>query len=476
MKNNSVFIIYSFRGNHMSYTRHTILASILFFQNSLSNDSIDFNNIHQVHFDIKSLYAPEVPEEIRKQIMGEIAQQQQNSNPTKKTEPFNENDIEEMEFVFAASPEEAQCIVNYLEDPNYFPGVENYRSAFFVGDPGTGKSVMAQAIAHKMSQKGWEYKFLSSTSFLREYRNQTAIQLRKELEKIESSNKPTILIIDEIHRLLENTESKHHDTAETATELWTFLDRQKNNNNFFLIGTMNRIHKLPKPVKSRIISDFIEFPLMTDPIMKNNIIRKNLSTKNSQISTEVTEDFLIKELEKINPYSGRDLQKLSREILVKSKLSDKSKSSTITITQNNISQGINSYLRKKATIQYDLEEETDEERQDRYQKENLKMHERHFVQQQKIHIAINDHQNNVHVHGIYTNHKEFNSRKAIDSLISDEQNELYKNMMTNTETRKAQEAAEKKAAEEKAAAEKAKRDAENSLINQIGKLFQTKTS
>jgi len=446
----------------MSYTHHTILASILFFQISLSNDSINSNDIHHVHFDIKSLYAPEEPEEIRKKIMDEIAQQQQNSNHTKKTEPFNEKDIEIMEFVFASSPQEAQCIVNYLQDPNYFPGVEKYRSAFFVGEPGTGKSITAQAIAHKMSQNGWEYKFLSSTSFLREYRNQTAIQLQKELEKIESSNKPTILIIDEIHRLLENTESKHHDTDATATALWTFLDRQQNNKNFFLIGTMNRIHKLPKPVKSRIISDYIEFPLITDPTIKNNIIRKHLTTKNSQISTEVTEDFLIKELEKINFYSGRDLEKLSKEILVKSKLSDKNKSSTITITQNNISQGINSYLKKRAAIQYDLEEETDEERQNRYHKENLEMHEKHFAQQQMMQPAMLKYQRQLNVFGS-TNSKTIEAKEEINSLISDEQNQLYKDMMANTEARKAREA--------QAAAEKAKRDAENSLINQIKRIF-----
>jgi len=442
----------------MSYTRHTILTSILFFQISLSNNSIDSNDIRHVHFDIKSLYAPEVPEEIRKKIMDEIAQQQQNSNTTKKTEPFNEKDIETMEFVFASSPEEAQCIVNYLQDPNYFPGVENYRSAFFVGDPGTGKSVTAQAIAHKMSQKGWEYKFLSSTSFLREHRNQTAIQLQKELEKIESSNKPTILIIDEIHRLLENTESKHHDTDETATALWTFLDRQRNNNNFFLIGTMNRIHKLPKPVKSRIISDFIEFPLITDPTIKNNIIRKNLTTKNSQISTEVTEDFLIKELKKINSYSGRDLEKLSKEILVQSKLNNKNQPYPITITQNNISQGMNSYLRKKDKIQYDLEEEADEERQNRYHKEILEMHEKHFAQQQIMQPSIIKYQRNLNKWGM-TDPDTIKAKEEIDSLIPDEQKELHKNMLANTEKRKAREAAEKAAAEkaaaEKAAAEKA---------------------
>lgn len=444
----------------MSYTRQIILLSILISQISLSNastsqngDQEKCNNIHGIHFNLDPLYAPEVPEEIRKKINNEIAQQQKTSTQTKKGEVFDEDDIEEMEFVFASSPQEAQCIVNHLKDPNYFSGVKNYRSIFFIGEPGTGKSIMAKAIAYKMMQEGWEYKFIPSTSLLGEYRNQTSIKLQKELQEIETSNKPTILVIDELNQLLENSNSKHHDTDTTSKALWIFLDKQKNNEKFFLIGTMNHINKLPKPVKSRI--DFIEFDLMTDPKIKNNIIRKNLTTKNNEITAEVTDDFLDKELEKINTYSWRELEKVSKEILIKSRLNDTNKSSIIISNKDSISQGISNYLRKKTRMQYDVEEETDDERQNRYHKENLKMHESHFVQQQKIHIAINDHQNNANK-SIINDHMGLSSRKAIDALISDEQNQLYEEIMANTETRKAREAAEKaREAAEKAAAAKA---------------------
>ncbi len=438
MKNNSVFIIYSFRGNHMSYTRHTILVSILFFQNSLSNDSIDSNNVQQVHFDIKSLYAPEVPEEVRKKIMDEITQQQ-NPDSTKKDESFTEADIEEMEFVFKYSPQEAQSIINYLQDPNYFPGIKNYRAIFFVGEPGTGKSITAKAIAYKMIQEGWEYKIISSTSLLGEYRNQTSVRLENELEKIRTSNKPTILIIDELNQLLENSNSTHHDTDTVSKSLWSFLDKQKSNNNFCLIGTMNRINKIPQQVKSRVY--FIEFDLMTDPKIKNNIIRRNLTNQKTKINPEVTDDFLDKELEKIFPYSGRELEKISDEILIKSKLSN-IKSSIVNINKDSISQGIATYLRKKTKEEYDIKEETDEERQNRYHQETLKMHKEHFTHQQMTQIFLS-YMNNpllqiqTRIHGM----------EGLLLTMTDEQKLLWIDIMKNTDARKAD---EKKAADEKA--------------------------
>ncbi len=205
-----------------------------------------------------------------------------------------------MELVFKYSPLEAQLIVNHLQDTTYFPDDKDYRSAIFFGAPGSGKTMMAKAIAYKMAQKGWDCKFVSSTSLFGGHRDQTAMRVTQELESIVASKKPTIIIIDELHRLLENADSKHHDTDSTSTALWTFLDSQESNENFFLIGTMNRIDKLPQPFKSRIISDYIHFPLATDPKIKNMLVRIYLTTKNSVFHEEVNDDFLNKELEKIN--------------------------------------------------------------------------------------------------------------------------------------------------------------------------------
>lgn len=356
---------------------------------------------------------------------------------------FNNIEIEEMILVFASSPQAAQCIINHLQDPTYFPNSKSYRSAIFVGEPGSGKTTTAMAIAYKMAQEGWEYKFISSMSLLGEHRNQTAILLQKELAAIEKSGKPTILIIDELNRLLENSDSKHHDTDSTSTVLWTFLDRQNGNGKFFLIGTMNRVDKLPKPYKDRILFDFIEFPPITDSPLKTEIIRKNLNTQNIFIDAEVTDDFLKKELEKLGPCSGRSLQKLSIEIGKIGRMNQQQKSSVIIVKKAFITQAINEHINRKISIKYDALQETDEERQNRYHRENQAAQERHFIQQQLIQMTIQNNQqvdtSNSNIHYHYISAKGF---AEISDLISDEQKQAYAHTMKNTHLRKAEEAKE----------------------------------
>jgi len=337
---------------------------------------------------ITPLYAPdpELPNEIMhsEQLRPHFQQE-------KQSDIFSETEIEEMETVFESSPKEAQCIVNHLEDPAYFPLNENYRSAIFVGEPGSGKTIMAKAIAYKMAQHGWKHKIISSTSLLSKYRNQTAIRLQKELEAIAASNEPTVIVIDELHRLLENSESKYHDTDATATALWTFLDKQKGNNKFFLIGTMNRVHKLPKPYKSRILFDCIDFTLISDSTIKNKTFRKILTSKNTRINEEVTDEFLDKELEKMGPCTARDLQNIAAVICRINGEKTPDAASITMIKETSISQAVSKYIDIKTKMQYDLEDETDEQRQNRYHNENIKLQkllhkenqdvqEKHFVQ------------------------------------------------------------------------------------------------
>lgn len=306
-----------------------------------------------------------------------------------KKNGFSEDEIAEMEMVFESSPKDAQNIVKHLEDPNYYNGYKNYRSAYFVGEPGCGKTTMAKAIAYKMAKKGWKHKIISSTQLLRSNRNSTSIQLEKELEEAAASTNPTLIIIDELNRLLEHTDSKHHDTDSTATALWTFLDRESENENIFLIGTMNRIDKLPKPFKSRMDADYIKFFYISDPDMQQKTLRKYFAKTKLKLDAEVTDDFLRTEFGKMGPCSGRILKKIS---WMTSKIQRREKDGSITsIKKSDIKEAINELIERNEEMGYNKSEETDEERQERHHRENLQLQrenqelqEEHFNYQKAV--------------------------------------------------------------------------------------------
>jgi len=108
-----------------------------------------------------------------------------------------------------------------------------------------------------MTQKGWRCLYFSSRHFLEKNSTKTAINFRDELKEIENSEIPTILILSELNRLLDH----NINSADwPAAVLWDFLDKQKHNKNFFLIGTLDQVNKVSKRSKSRMIFNIIKFP------------------------------------------------------------------------------------------------------------------------------------------------------------------------------------------------------------------------
>src|SRR5579872_4507355 len=161
--------------------------------------------------------------------------------------------IEELEQVFTNAPARVKNIVAHLKDPKFF-SKETYRSVFLVGAPGVGKSTMAKAIGYQLRNAGWKTRFFTCADleFAGENRNIAAIRLVSTLnDLVAQKNSKIIIIIDELNQLLENYNSKQYDTDMTSKALWTFLDKNRYNENFFFIGVMNDAGKIPQQLKSR---------------------------------------------------------------------------------------------------------------------------------------------------------------------------------------------------------------------------------
>lgn len=168
---------------------------------------------------------------------------------------------EESEKALASAPIFAQHIVNHLQDANFYKE-RTYRYSMFVGASATERTKAAQAIAYKMvRENGWLYFHLDARLLLSNIRNEALVVLREILKTIAelSKTQPIIVVIDELHVLLENTDDPRDDTRVTSSYLCSFLDRQSYNENFFLIGTMSRTTHLSQQLKSRILSRIIDF-------------------------------------------------------------------------------------------------------------------------------------------------------------------------------------------------------------------------
>lgn len=174
---------------------------------------------------------------------------------------------QEMMEVYQDAPEDMRDIVDHLEKPCD----PEWRAAFVVGPPGTGKTTATLAVPH-LAQ--WYWKFLSGPALAGQYRNEAKERLASELQGVMAQRRKTVLIIDELNRLLENFDSESHDTDTTGSFLWTFLDEQRRNANFFFIGIMNRDDKIPDQVKHRLGGSTIFFPAITDPNKLREIFRK----------------------------------------------------------------------------------------------------------------------------------------------------------------------------------------------------------
>ncbi|MCL5874902.1 MAG: AAA family ATPase [Candidatus Dependentiae bacterium] len=271
---------------------------------------------------------------------------------------------EDAEQIFNSAPQAIKNIVSHLKDPGFL-NKSTYRYVIFVGEPGTGKTETAKAVAYKMEQHGWKTLYITSGDVVGDKRNQTVVHLREELKNAQASRKPLIVLIDELNELLEHSENDHYDSSTTSKFLWGFLDSQRNNPHFFMIGTMNRDTKLPQPFKSRITTSRIEFHAPTDPATNRIKFHSYLVNGGVKLENEVDQQFLSEIIKKCTDCSFRDLEMIA----LKSKLIYREHdhdSNNITLGKVHIEQAIKEHHNAKIAMNYYDKEESESERQERY--------------------------------------------------------------------------------------------------------------
>jgi hypothetical protein len=152
-------------------------------------------------------------------------------------------------------------ICNYLKSTGMGNQPTSCHRFILVGAPGTGKTTMARAVAWYL---GRPVEFVSASSLLGQYRNETAVNIRTCLSKSFNQSVPGVLVIDELHKLFERHADGKTDHAENAATFWLMLDEfEKRAPHILVIGTANSVSSLPPELKSRFCGKIISMNLPT---------------------------------------------------------------------------------------------------------------------------------------------------------------------------------------------------------------------
>ncbi len=272
----------------------------------------------------------------------------QNSN----TETFEGMDVKDLQTILAANkPQEMNLIINHLKDRELLL-CPNYRSEFFIGEHGIGKTILAKALAHKLiNESSWSYEYISSSAFAGPYRNQTAVNLRGYLKRIVARNKPILLIIDQLNKILEYTESADDDTAATSSVFCNFLDEQEYNENIFTIGIMDRAIRLSENLKSRMLLGCTSLEKPTTPELKRIIFMSKCINERTQFHPEVTNEWLEAFLTNAPTITARNLRGLAiqvQELINQERLPD----TIILITKQHLETALASYIAARKDIEH----------------------------------------------------------------------------------------------------------------------------
>jgi SpoVK/Ycf46/Vps4 family AAA+-type ATPase len=153
--------------------------------------------------------------------------------------------------LLGAYPRELSWIVNEIKNNSILDN-----RLLLYGAPGNGKTLIAQTMAYLTDS---EFHYVNTASLVH-YVGDGAVAIKDEFNKaidlcVGSSKKKVIIFFDEINTIAANTyQQGRSEHKSTLTELWTHLDKFKDNSKIFIICATNSLDGFDPAFLSRFSS------------------------------------------------------------------------------------------------------------------------------------------------------------------------------------------------------------------------------
>jgi len=196
-------------------------------------------------------------------------------------------------------------IVDFLKEPNKYKdkGVELPKGAILYGDPGTGKTLIAKAIA---GEANVPFFSVSGSGFIEMFAGVGAKRVR-ELFTMARDNAPCILFIDEIDAIGgKRNGNQHSEARQTLNQLLTEMDGFNSLDGVFVICATNRLEDLDSAlIRPGRFEKHICVPIPSTKEERLEVIK--LYIKNKKVDETVDLENLAKETIGFSPADIKSL-------------------------------------------------------------------------------------------------------------------------------------------------------------------------
>ena len=187
-------------------------------------------------------------------------------------------------------------------------GIKPPKGVILYGEPGTGKTLLAKAVANETSATFFR---VVGSELVQKYSGEGP-KLVRELFRLANEHAPSIVFIDEIdsigHKRIETSSGGHREVQRTMLELLNQLDGFDTNNEVKVILATNKIESLdPALIRPGRIDRKIHFPF-PDSVTKRRIFQIHTSKMNMDDDVNLEEFIMAKD-----ELSGADIKAIATE-------------------------------------------------------------------------------------------------------------------------------------------------------------------
>lgn len=280
----------------------------------------------------------------------------------------------QLENCYKRAPEKVQLLIQRLQNDRFMSKTQ-FRGSFFIGEPGTNKTLNAFAVAYKVRKK-FDCSVIHCPELTAKGRGSTTELLN---EKIKQALEPeegreefgTLLIFEEGDQLFEHAADPHFDTGTSSRAFNTLFNKTINNKKVYSIITVNNCETFSEPLKERILINGIIFKTLAKDEEKIDAFLQQLDIRDMKRHADCSDEFLQEQFRTLEGWSGRNYEALVNQASFYAQ-KDQNDLDNIIISKDHIIAALTDIQELKKVTKNGIEVETDLKQRERHFKETLR--------------------------------------------------------------------------------------------------------